>query len=315
MTPPATGPSTLTVTALTITGTPLLHATGTTTLLVATARMSDNTQVVVTNEAQWQTSKTNVATVAPGGVVTAVAGGTARITAEYGGRSGFLDVAVPLVGTAIRSVRVVYAVPQDRDFNPVFRSAIRNAMVDLQAWYGRQLNNASFRWHSMTPEECRLAEPNAYYGVDTWTKVQTHLQPCVPVAGFGSTVWVVYADVTHTCNAPGRLGAGLQGLTMLARQDLEGLAGMSPIFDDCGPDVTRPVGRWIGGLGHELGHAFGLPHPPGCDAGSPTCDGSALMWAGYANYPNTHLRAEEKATLLASPFFTNMLLRLGTGRY
>jgi hypothetical protein len=65
---------------------------------------------------------------------------------------------------------------------------------------------------------------------------------------------------------------------------------------------TQPVTRYIGGAGHELGHALGLPHPPGCEAGLATCDQNALMWAGYAAYPNTYFRADEKALLRASPF-------------
>ena len=60
--------------------------------------------------------------------------------------------------------------------------------------------------------------------------------------------------------------------------------------------------RWIGGGGHELGHALGLPHPPGCDEGLPTCDWEALMYVGYDDWPHTHLRDDEKAVLLASPF-------------
>ena len=64
----------------------------------------------------------------------------------------------------------------------------------------------------------------------------------------------------------------------------------------------EPVSRLIGGLGHELGHAFGLPHPPGCDAGSPACPTQALMWLGYITYPNAFLLPEDKSTLLASQF-------------
>jgi hypothetical protein len=55
-------------------------------------------------------------------------------------------------------------------------------------------------------------------------------------------------------------------------------------------------------LGHELGHALGLPHPPGCDQGLPSCDSNALMWLGYTTWPQTHLRPADRATLDASPF-------------
>jgi hypothetical protein len=299
-----------TVASLAVTGATFLAGIGETAQLVATARLSDNTQQVVTPGAEWQSSKPTVAAVTRDGVVTAVAGGLATITATYGGRSGSLAVSVAVVGGGTHMVRVVYLVPQDREFNPVYRDAIRNAMVDLQQWYGSQLGGRSFRWHSLTPDECRLPRPADYYGVDSWTKVYNDVQACAPVSYASATAWVVYADVVHACNAPGRLGAGTLGLTMMGRQDLQGLAGESVIVGDCGENIWRPVGRWIGGLGHELGHAFGLHHPPGCDAGQPSCDGSALMWAGYAAYPNTYLRNDEKPVLLASPFFTGTILSI-----
>jgi hypothetical protein len=83
---------------------------------------------------------------------------------------------------------------------------------------------------------------------------------------------------------------------------MDGLVG-ARYFDDCGIEYVFPPNRYVGGLGHELGHAFGLSHPPGCDQGLPTCDYNALMWAGYAAYPNTYLRPDEKSILLASEFF------------
>ena len=88
---------------------------------------------------------------------------------------------------------------------------------------------------------------------------------------------------------------------MLGRWDLLGLTdpgGSHP----CGHG-GQPHGRWVGGLGHELGHASGLPHPPGCDSGRPTCDSEALMWTGYASWPDTYLRDDERTKLRESPFF------------
>ena len=90
---------------------------------------------------------------------------------------------------------------------------------------------------------------------------------------------------------------------MLSQGDLQGLVG-EPQQSDCGGvEPFFPAGRYVGGAGHELGHGFGLQHPPGCDAGLSTCDSRALMWAGYAAYPNTYLRADDKQILLGSPYF------------
>lgn len=123
-------------------------------------------------------------------------------------------------------------------------------------------------------------------------------------------MWVVYADVwdyaalevvlqakPEDCTG-GRLGAGTQGITMMGGWDLYGL--ITPRFRQCGYETG--VDRRIGGTGHELAHALGLPHPPGCDEGLPTCDWEALTYLGFYGWPHTHLRDDDEALLLASPF-------------
>jgi len=60
----------------------------------ATALYSSGPAQDVTTSATWTSSNTAVATVAPSGIVTFVAGGTARITATYQGKSGSWDVSV-----------------------------------------------------------------------------------------------------------------------------------------------------------------------------------------------------------------------------
>jgi hypothetical protein len=202
-------------------------------------------------------------------------------------------------------VRVLYVMPQDRTLRSDYYAAVADAPVDLQGWYQNQLGGKTFSLFSVQPETCLLPQGADYYASDSWTKVMTDVQTCAPVSYNSSVfVWVLYIDVIHACNAPGRLGAGTSGVTMLPRQDMDGLIG-APYFDDCGVPYDFPPDRYIGGLGHELGHAFGLPHPPGCEEGLPTCDYNALMWAGFwEGYPSTtYLRAEEKQFLLESPFF------------
>ena len=83
----------------------------------------------------------------------------------------------------------------------------------------------------------------------------------------------------------------------------------------------------VGGLAHELGHAFELGHPPGCDEGLPqtakftyndgsfsseavnsVCDVYALMWLGFHwDYPETYLTDADKEVLNASPFLKHYI--------
>ena len=58
-----------------------------------------------------------------------------------------------------------------------------------------------------------------------------------------------------------------------------------------------------GGLGHELGHALGLPHPAGCDAQQASCDAQDLMWLGYTAFPQTAWNAPDRALLAQNPLF------------
>jgi hypothetical protein len=61
--------------------------------------------------------------------------------------------------------------------------------------------------------------------------------------------------------------------------------------------------RWVGGMGHELGHTIGLPHPSSCEPTyTASCPNEALMWWGYTTYPTATFTPQDLTTLNASPF-------------
>ena len=206
------------------------------------------------------------------------------------------------------AVRVLYAIPSDREFRADASEVIANAIVDLQSWYRRELGGLTFSLYEATPEECRMSEPADYYGRgNAWAKVVEGVQHCAPVQHESPDfAWVVYVDVEEACDEPQELGAGGWGLTILP--DIKGISSPGKdLYSFCGEGpFNETPGRWIGGLGHELGHTLRLPHPLGCDPWDPaTCDDMealSLMHDGYASYPDTYLLPDDKEILIRSSF-------------
>ncbi len=195
-------------------------------------------------------------------------------------------------------VRIIYAAPSDLEFREDYSAAIRLATEDLKAWYATQLGGATFALSSPVPELCRMGKPEHYYQAgDTWGKVVTDTRHCA--LRLGKSAKVVYADITEACGGQTKLGQAVDGLTILHHADLEGL--VDPDFLYCGGHWGGK-NRTIGGLGHELGHALGLPHPPGCEDGLPSCPEDALMWHGFVDYPDTYLTVDEQDLLKDSQY-------------
>ena len=291
------------VNPLEITVPPALTSIGERVQLSVSVRSSDGVrQTVESAIVQWETSDAAVVTVIDG-EVTASGPGNATVTALYDGHETEAPISVRISTRKTGTVRVLYASPSDREFRADYSEGITNALVDLQSWYRRELGGLTFSLYDVTPQHCRMKEPSAYYARgNSWEKVETGVQHCAHArSGDPDFVWVVYADVEEACDEPYELGAGGGGMTIVPRWDLEGVAN-SDVARYCEGPQLEPPGRWIGGIGHELGHTMGLPHPPGCDDRLPTCDESALMSWGYSTYPDTYFRSDDKETLLRSQF-------------
>jgi hypothetical protein len=116
--------------------------------------------------------------------------------------------------------------------------------------------------------------------------------------------WLVYADVDHPC---GQGGGTAAGISVFPANDLRGLAGQ-PRRAVCPHDVPDqdPRCRWVGGMGHELGHGFGMPHPANCTDSNPStlCPQDSIMWMGVYSYPDASLTLPERRQLSGSPFFS-----------
>ena len=170
-----------------------------------------------------------------------------------------------------KSVRIVYLVSADRMVREDFKKGIETAAKDLQGWYGKQLGGPTFRLNDPVVEVAKSDKDAKWFyshpngdNKDDWgfNNGLAEAQRLVGARqGDPEYVWVIYSD------GPGNKGRGGGGVTVLPEDDLLGLVGQHP--------EQKDVKRWIAGLGHELGHAFGLDHPRDTEKYA-----DAIMWTG-----------------------------------
>ncbi|MGH9944556.1 MAG: hypothetical protein ACRD9R_19585 [Pyrinomonadaceae bacterium] len=204
---------------------------------------------------------------------------------------------------ALPRIRVLYLVPTDIDPRPGALEVIERAVRHLQHWYREQLDNEkTFTLHSPVVELVRADHDAAWFSeheshadknMRFWLNA-TNEAFALAGGSFNDpqNIWNIYLDADEK---PGQVMGGAQGVCLMPRNDVRGLLGQN----------TGKVCRWVGGFGHELGHALGLPHPPGC--GEPGNEDNhecqSLMYLGYTNYDDTFLRDADKVRLDTSPFF------------
>ncbi|WP_266365502.1 Ig-like domain-containing protein [Tellurirhabdus rosea] len=201
-------------------------------------------------------------------------------------------------------VRLIYLIPTDKEPSETVIRGIERAAYHLQIWYHRALGNGRTFAIGDRVEVVRMVHPSDWFVnniVGNWTY---SFWNNVTTEGFRYTggryndpqnVWVYYIDADNGKDQIG--GAAASGVVVLSGYDVRGVSGGRGFFD------WEGICRYTGGLGHEIGHAFGLPHPAGCDQNQSGCDWNALLWTGYANYPNTYLTVFDKDILNRSPFF------------
>jgi hypothetical protein len=216
-------------------------------------------------------------------------------------------------------VRIVYLVPADRVVRDEYVDRLKAAIQHLQIWTRNEMSDGTtFSLKKRVVEVVQTSQVAAWYGTNPagefglwfWSNVLTEAFALTGASFFDpNNTWVFYIDSDEGC---GQAVGATSGVVLLPANDLRGLAGELNIPPCVGaPPDTAGVCRWVGGLGHELGHAFGLPHPPACADGDPTtvCPSNTLLWLGYITYPQTFLLEGDKATLAQSPFFSSVHLR------
>lgn len=204
-----------------------------------------------------------------------------------------------------RVVRVVYLVPSDRMQQADFEQATERAIRHVQRWYWERMGNSkTFRLHQPVVEIVHTIHDSRWYVEHPLNAERSQwFWQNVLADGFNAlggrfhdpnNRWVFYIDAENEAQ---QAVGGNAGVALLPRHDLMGLVGRSMFPGE--PEVCR----WVGGLGHELGHAFELPHPAGYEQFAFDRSGGSLMALGFRAYPETFLNPEDIAKLDASPFF------------
>ena len=204
--------------------------------------------------------------------------------------------------TTSPKVNFFYLVPSDRDYNQAYEDGIEKAALSIQSFYSQQLGGSVFATSDPIVEVVYSINDTAWHADQMWNRAIDTVN-----AKFydPNNIYIIYVDAQASCTPNNTIG-GTSGIAVMGVNDLHGLAG-EPIEASCsGSFDLSEESRWIGGLGHELGHALGLPHPLGCDDDdvSTSCDNDSIMYLGFRDYPDTHLGASALAILNSSGFFT-----------
>lgn len=238
---------------------------------------------------------------------------TEQFDSEVAGSQAGINYSLPAGQNSRKLVRLLYLIPQDKEFNQVYASALESGVIELQNWFRSQLGGKTFKLRNPIVEVFFTSHPSNWYSenpqdVEFYLWVYFNLLEGLEELGIGfrindpNNVWIVYIDADAACGQ--QAAGGGSKIPYFAAQDLRGLAGAdyNPMCDDSGKIYNNnylTVGAWIGRMGHELAHSLGLAHP--VDESSYPLP--LLTGVGLYEFPSSVLTAEEKEKLISSGFF------------
>jgi len=230
----------------------------------------------------------------------------------------------------VTRVQPILFVPNNLETDPLYVPSINESMAIISAWYATQLDGRTFNY---VPAQVVIGQHELkYYCPKTTSDIQ-----CIQIPGeVGADPGDIY-NVLSDLDSQGYpiqqntillvfwvggygYAAGSQysptsGFAALADWALDGIAGKyengtatSHCSDSAFAYVFCKKNAQIGAVAHELGHAFGLPHPTddGTQPGDPNYWLSTLMSVWW-DFPNVVLidssTNPEKTRILQNPFF------------
>jgi hypothetical protein len=174
-----------------------------------------------------------------------------------------------------KTVRVFYIQPTDVAYNPKYVAGITSVMKSAQRYFMEQCKY-TFKLSDPVVEVVKGTHPRSWYETNAndpdeyWWAVYNGREDLLKQVPSVKSDWnrsrwkiVFYIDA----EGPQAGGGGGGGWVLLPKHDLDG-ALIYP----------RDTARWVGGMVHELGHAFGLPDAQSTDG--------TVMSASFYGWPN-----------------------------
>lgn len=226
-------------------------------------------------------------------------------------------------GGETRFLHLVYWTPSDKEAVPEYRERLSGIMLDIEAFYRREMNRLGLGERSIQLEKesdkllkvhlVKGQEPTENYAVESGQKIKRECTPYLKEQGIDpskETIMIFCNLATwdeekkiFRHKSPYYASGGPKGGTAWQLDSptlaIDRLSLKEPIIRD-GQYGRISLGKhnsiFIGGIAHELGHALGLPH---CRETKPQKlqSGTALMGSGNRTYGD-ELREEGKGSFL-----------------
>ncbi|WP_025143804.1 discoidin domain-containing protein [Pedobacter jeongneungensis] len=178
--------------------------------------------------------------------------------------------------TQTRNLAIVYFIPSDLDTLPNWKKRLSDVMLYAQNWYGTAMNNAGYGFKTFGLKQdgttgnaeivlIRAANPKASYGtngsaytteIDAYfashpgLKTSNHVLILVPAFGYDN----------NSTEGP----QPLEGVQPFYGYGRYCFANDNPYMNMALKGVLNTgrnnFAKWVGGMMHELGHAFNAPH-------------------------------------------------------
>jgi hypothetical protein len=208
-------------------------------------------------------------------------------------------------GITVGRVTFIYMIPSDQSVNQKQRDFWRCAAQYIQGWYRQQLG-VTFAWSF---QEKSIPSTSIELGCASNSQSMACFNATLEAtkaAGFA-----VYADntlfsVILQSNVGTYLGARVDtsqggGFAVVGADLASDLIGRNCAPAQCRTSsngMDHPGDFVTGGLAHELGHAFGLPHPQPTEAGQ-----EQSVMAEHWRFPMNQFLLREINTLRSNPLF------------